>query len=153
MEQDLELVPIDVEKLVRRDDFDVSHKKRGLKPSAGNSLLNADVCDADFVDNISVCRNDRMVRFTSKDVNDAARLVIVSGFTAEQWPGRWVRNAPPSLIAVQRAYHKLLPGMLASTNRDNSRPKFLASSLLSNYIGVPPSPTTTNGAQNMGWAK
>ena len=85
MQQVLKLGPVDIKQLIGRDDFDVSHQKCRLQTSASDTLFHTDIRDADLVNDIAVCSNDRVVGFASENINNAAGLIIVSSLTPKEW--------------------------------------------------------------------
>jgi hypothetical protein len=85
MQQILKLGPVDIKQLVGSDDFDICHQKSRFEASTRYALLNARVCNANLVNDVTVCRNDGVVGFASEDIDDAAGLVIVSSLCSEEW--------------------------------------------------------------------
>jgi hypothetical protein len=61
MKEIFQLISIDLEKLIGRNNFNVCHKKCRLKSRATDTLFDAHICYADFMDHVTISHNNRMV--------------------------------------------------------------------------------------------
>ena len=80
----LHLGPVDVEKLVRRHDFDIGHQECWLKPSPCDAIFDTRRCNADLVNQIAVLGDQRMIGFAPQHVDGTASLVAIGSLVGNQ---------------------------------------------------------------------
>jgi hypothetical protein len=102
MDQVLKLRASYVVKLIGGYHLDIRHQKRRLEPCPCDPLIDARVCYADLVDQVSVGRDNRMIGFASQHIDCSRRLIIWCVLVGEQRPRNRIGDSPARFVLVQR---------------------------------------------------
>jgi hypothetical protein len=66
---------VNVVQLISRDDLHIRHQKRRIEAGIGDPSRDIAAGDADFVQDIAMCRDDRLIGFAPQHIDDAACLI------------------------------------------------------------------------------
>jgi hypothetical protein len=101
MDQLFQLHAADVVELIGGHHFNICQEKCRLEPRASDALIDAEICYTDFVDQVTVCRDNRVFRITSQHIDRARCLIILCVLVREEWTGN--RIGDPSACFVLRS--------------------------------------------------
>lgn len=106
MDQALKLDTVDVEQLVGRDDFNPSQQVGGRLVSARDAGLNRATRHTDFVDQVTVFCDHRMVGLASQDIDCAAFEIALLGIDGEQRASLDLGDPSARIILIEGALHR-----------------------------------------------
>jgi len=83
MDQILKPRAINVKQLVGNNNLDISHEKSWIMLRMGKATCNISASHADLMQHVAVGGNKRIVGFTAKDIDGAARYIFIIAFMSE----------------------------------------------------------------------